>query len=329
MTKIRWGIISTANIGMTKVIPAMQHGKYTEVTAISSRKLETAEEAAQKLKIPKAYGSYEKLLADNEIDAIYIPLPNHLHVQWIIKSLQAGKHVLCEKPVTMNYQDAVDLYNDIQKFPDLKVMEAFMYRHHPQIQHTKKLILEGAIGDLKNMHSIFSYHHVNPDNIRNKADIGGGGLLDIGCYCISISRFMFNDEPKRVSGAIQFDPNFKTDRLASAVLEFKNGTATLSCSTQLIHHQHALLFGDTGKIELPVPFTPQADEKTTLIKTADNRVEEIEFDPVDQYTLQGDYFSKAILDDTDIPTPFKDAVANMRVIDAVFESAQKGTIIEI
>ena len=148
MSKIRWGVISTANIGIVKVIPAMQHGKYTEVTAISSRNLDNAKSVAQKLKIPKAYGSYADMLADDEIDAVYIPLPNHLHVEWIIKSLQAGKHVLCEKPITMNYKDATDLYNDIQKFPNLKVMEAFMYRHHPQIQHTKKLVRDGAIGDL-------------------------------------------------------------------------------------------------------------------------------------------------------------------------------------
>lgn len=328
MDKISWGVISTANIGTQKVIPAMQHGKYSKVSAISSRNLQKAKEAAAKLNIPIAYGSYEELLADKEIDAIYIPLPNHLHVEWLLKSLQAGKHVLCEKPITMNYPDAVDLYNGIQKFPDLKVMEAFMYRHHPHIQHAKKLVKEGAIGNLRNMHSIFSYFNDDSTNIRNMADIGGGGLLDIGCYCISISRFIFEDEPVRVCGSVEFDPKFKTDRLASGVLEFKKGTATFSCSTQMADHRLALIFGSDGKLELPNPFVPQPDEKARIIKTlGSENVEEIEFEPVDQYTLQGDYFSKAIMDNTDVFTPLQDAVANMKVIDAIFESAKKGTFI--
>jgi len=330
MSKIRWGVISTANIGIGKVIPAMQQGKYTDVTAISSRNLNSAKAAADKLRIPKAYGSYEELLQDKDIDAIYIPLPNHLHVEWLIKSLQAGKHVLCEKPITMNYKDAIDLYNDVQKFPHLKVMEAFMYRYHPHIQHTKKLVQDGAIGDIRNMHSVFNYYNDDPDNIRNMADIGGGGLLDIGCYCISISRFMFAEEPLRVSGVVDFDPNFKTDRLASAVMEFKKGTATFSCSTQMADHKHTLIFGTKGKLELLNPFSTQADEKALITKTVDfDKVEEIEFEPVDQYTLQGDYFSKAILDNSEVPTPFEDAIANMKVIDAVFKSARKGTFINL
>jgi predicted dehydrogenase len=330
MSKISWGVISTAKIGTEKVIPAMQHGKYTEVMAIASRNIETAKSTAAKLKIAKAYGSYEELLTDKDIDAIYIPLPNHLHVEWILKSLQAGKHVLCEKPITMNYQDAVALHNDIKKFPDLKVMEAFMYRHHPHIQHTKEMIRQGAIGEIRNMHSVFSYYNVDPNNIRNMANIGGGGLLDIGCYCISISRFMFDEEPLRVSGTIDFDPEFKTDRLAAAVMEFKKGSATFCCSTQMADHKHALIFGTEGKIELTNPFSTQADEKAIIKRTTkENKIEKTEFEAVDQYTLQGDFFSKAILDNTKVPTPFEDAVANMKVIDAVFESAKKGTFINI
>lgn len=329
MSKIKWGVISTANIGTGKVIPAMQRGKYSDVIAIASRNIASAQKAAKELKIAKAYGSYEEILTDKEVDAIYIPLPNHLHVKWLIKSLQAGKHVLCEKPITMNYQDALDLYEEVKKFPDLKVMEAFMYRHHPHIQQTRKLIRDGVIGDLKNMHAVFTYHNVDPTNIRNMADIGGGGLLDIGCYCISISRFMFDAEPLRVSSIIDFDPEFKTDRLVSAVLEFDKGSATFSCSTQLSHHQHTLIFGSKGKIELRQPFTPQADEKTFIIKTDSNGLEEIEFDAVDQYTLQGDYFSKAIMDNTEVFTPLEDAIANMKVINAVFESARKGSAVEV
>lgn len=330
MAKILWGIISTANIGTEKVIPAMQKGQYCEITAIASRDPETAKSAANRLNIPKAYGSYDKLLADKDIEAIYIPLPNHLHAEWVLKSLKAGKHVLCEKPITMNYKDAVDLYNEVQKFPNLKIMEAFMYRHHPQIRHAKKLVENGTIGNIRNMYSVFSYYNDDPGNIRNMADIGGGALLDIGCYCISISRFMFGEEPVRVCGSIDFDPVFKTDRLASVVMEFRKGTATFSCSTQMADHRHALIFGTKGKLELPNPFVPQHDEKVVISKTVgNNKVEELIFDPVDQYTLQGDYFSKAILDNTAVPIPFEDAIANMKVIDAIFKSVEKGKFVEI
>lgn len=330
MKKISWGVISTANIGMAKVIPAMQKGTYCQVNAIASRSLETAQKAAEKLSIDKAYGSYKDLLADGEIQAVYIPLPNHLHVPWIIECLKAGKHVLCEKPLTMNYADALFLQNEIKKYPGLKVMEAFMYRHHPQIIHTKKMITEGKIGPVRNMHAVFNYFNVNPDNIRNKADIGGGGLLDIGCYCISITRFFFGSEPLRVSGFVEYDPVMKIDRLASGLLEFDNGSATFSCSTQMADHQYAVVFGPKGKIELTNPFTPQANEKTSVTCTMDSdNIEKIEFEAVDQYTLQGDLFSKALLEENDIPTPLEDALANMKVIDAVFESAQKRAFVSL
>jgi predicted dehydrogenase len=325
MNKVSWGVISTANIGVAKVIPAMQKGIYSAITAIASRKLQTAQAAAQKLNIPKAYGSYEELIADKDIQAVYIPLPNHLHVKWILESLGAGKHVLCEKPVTMNYKDALGLNEEIRKYPHLKVMEAFMYRHHPQIIHTKRMIREGKIGSVRNMHSVFNYYNDDPNNIRNMADIGGGGLLDIGCYCISITRHLFGEEPLRVAGYIDFDPRFKTDRLASAILEFKSGTATFTCSTQMADHKYAVVFGTKGKIELSNPFVPQADEKALIKYTNDsNKIENIEFEAVDQYTIQGDLFSKAIIENSRVFTPFEDALANMKVIDAVFESAKKG-----
>ena len=196
MKKIRWGVLSTANIGLEKVIPAMQQGEYCEMAAIASQSLEKGQAAAAQLGIPKACGSYDELLADAEIDAVYIPLPNHLHVPWAIKALKAGKHVLCEKPIGLTTAEAEELLVEARKHPELKVMEAFMYRHHPQWQRAQQLVNEGKIGALQTIHSFFSYYNADPENIRNMADIGGGGLMDIGCYCISLARFIFGSEPQ-------------------------------------------------------------------------------------------------------------------------------------
>ena len=203
MKRIRWGVLSTARIGTETVIPAMQLGEYCTVAAIASRQLEKAQAAARKLDIKKAYGSYEELLSDPDIDAVYIPLPNHLHVPWTIKALNAGKHVLCEKPIGLSAAEAQKLLSVARKFPRLKVMEAFMYRHHPQWQWAKQKVNEGKIGEVRTIQSFFSYYNNDPDNIRNKADIGGGGLMDIGCYCISLSRFIFGAEPWRVCGIME------------------------------------------------------------------------------------------------------------------------------
>lgn len=328
MKKISWGVLSTAKIGVEKVIPAMQKGKYSTVTAIASRSAEKAQSAARRLTIPKAYGSYEELLADREIDAIYNPLPNHLHVEWTIKALEAGKHVLCEKPIGVNLQEALQLQRAAQKHPKLKLMEAFMYRHHPQWAAVKELLKNGNIGELKSIHAVFTYYNVDPANIRNQADIGGGGLLDIGCYCISSSRFLFNSEPIRVCGTLEYDPRMKIDRLASGVLEFERGSATFTCSTQLADHQRVSLFGTLGKMEIAKPFTPQPAESCKIIQQTGSEVDEITIAACDQYTRQGDLFSQAILNETNVPTPFEDAVANMRVIDAILASHQKRVWVE-
>src|SRR5690348_16930138 len=254
MDKVRWGVLSTADIGVRQVIPAMQQGTYCEIAGIASRSLEKAQAAAAQLGIPKAYGSYEELLGDPEIDAIYNPLPNHLHVPWSIKALQAGKHVLCEKPIALSAAEAEALAAEARKHPRLKVMEAFMYRHHPQWRHARQAVLDGGIGELRTIQSLFSYYLDDPTNIRNKAAIGGGGLMDIGCYNISLSRFIFAAEPRRVLGVIERDPDFGTDRLTSGMLEFDRGTATFTCSTQLAPYQRVHICGTAGRIEIEIPF---------------------------------------------------------------------------
>lgn len=327
--KVRWGILSTAKIGMTKVIPAMQKGEYCEVSAISSRDLSKAKEAASKLGIQKAFGSYEELLADPKIEAIYNPLPNHLHVHWSIKALQAGKHVLCEKPIGLNTNDAEQLLSASKRYPHLKIMEAFMYRLHPQWKKARALINEGNIGDLRTIHSVFSYYNVDINNIRNKSDIGGGGLMDIGCYCISLSRFLFEEEPNRVVGTIEYDPVMETDRLTSGILMFSRGTSTFTCSTQLIPYQRVNIFGTKGRIEIEIPFNAPPDKPTRLWLTTTEGSEEFTFDICDQYTIQADAFSKAVMENTPVPTPLEDALKNMKIIDAIVESSAKSIWITI
>jgi len=323
MKKIRWGILSTANIGTQKVIPAMQKGEHCEIIAISSRTQENAIQAAKKLNIRKAYGSYEQLIADPEIDAIYNPLPNHLHVPLSINALKAGKHVLCEKPISLTAEEGQQLVDFAETKPHLKLMEAFMYRFHPQWQKAKQLVDDGKIGELRTIQSVFSYFNVDPENVRNKKDFGGGGLMDIGCYCISLSRFINDSEPKRVCGIVEYDPNFGTDRLTSGMLDFGKTTSTFTCSTQLSDYQRVNIFGTKGRIEIEIPFNAPPDKPTKLWLQRGDQIDEITFEICDQYTIQGDLFSLAIINDTEVPTPIEDAVANMKVLEKIVESAKK------
>lgn len=324
MKKVRWGILSTAKIGVEKVIPAMQMGDYCDIVAIASQSLEKAQTVATQLDIAKAYGSYDELLADAEIDAVYIPLPNHLHIPWCIRSLEAGKHVLCEKPISLVSADAQNLMDAAGKYHNLKLMEAFMYRHHPQWQGARQLVADGGIGTLQTIQSFFSYYNVDPGNIRNKADIGGGGLMDIGCYCLSLSRFIFGKEPQRVMGMMQYDKKFKTDYLTSGILDFGEGTSTFTCSTQLTPYQRVNIFGTKGRIEIEIPFNAPPDKPCRIWHQHGDEIEEIIFDVCDQYTLQGDVFSLAVLNNTQLPTTIEDAVNNMKVVDNIVRSAKDG-----
>jgi predicted dehydrogenase len=329
MGKLRWGVLSTAKIAVEKVVPAMQQGRHTEVTALASRDLARARSAAERLGVAKAYGSYEELLDDPEIDAVYNPLPNHLHVSWSLRALAAGKHVLCEKPIALSAAEARTLLDAARQHPHLKVMEAFMYRHHPQWQRVVDLVVGGAIGELRTLHSVFSYYNADPANVRNIAEFGGGGLMDIGCYNISVSRWIFAAEPERACGALERDATFATDRLASGILEFGRGTATFTCSTQLVPFQRVDIFGTEGRIEVEVPFSPQPHQPSRIWHQHDGRTDELLIEPCNQYTLQGDRFSRAVLDGTEVPTPLEDAVANMRALEAVVASARIGRWVQV
>ena len=325
MTKVKWGIISTAKIARVHVIPGMQAGAYCEVSAIASRDLQKAQRVAQELSIPKAYGSYEELLADSEVQAVYIPLPNHLHVPWSLKAAEAGKHVLCEKPLGINAADAEKLVNACRE-KGVLLMEAFMYRTHPQWVTAKNMVKEGKIGELKFIQTSFSYLNLDPENIRNRPDLAGsGGLMDIGCYPISLSRFLFGAEPKRVVALVNRDLNWKIDILASAVLEFAKGHATFTCSTQLTPYQRVNIFGTTGRIEIEIPFNAPEFSPTKMDYETTAGIETLTIDTAHQYQIEGDAFSKAILEGTPLPIPPEDAIANMNVLDALFRSEQSGT----
>jgi predicted dehydrogenase len=322
MQRLRFGILSTARIATSKVIPAMQRGDRTKVAAIASRSLEKAAIVAKDLDIPHAFGSYEELLASSEIDAIYNPLPNHLHVPWSIKALEAGKHVLCEKPIGLNVAEAEELLAVAKHFPQLKAMEAFMYRYHPQWQTAKSMVQAGRIGEIRTIQTFFAYFNDDAANIRNHSELGGGALMDIGCYAISLSRFLFGAEPNRALGRIERHPHFGTDVLTSGILEFGDRTSTFTCGTLLAPYQRVQLVGDCGRIEIEIPFNAPPDKPCRLWLQHQGGIDEITFPICDQYTIQGDLFARAVLEDTLVPTPLEDAVANMRVIEAINRSAQ-------
>jgi predicted dehydrogenase len=319
---VRWGILSTAHIGMSKVTPAIQRAEGCEVVAIASRDAAGAAQAAATLGIPRSHGSYEALLADPDVDAVYSPLPNHLHVPWAIQALEAGKHVLCEKPLAPTAPEAQQLVEAAAAHPHLKVMEAFMYRFHPQWQRARELVRGGQLGDLRAIHAWFSYFNTDPGNIRNQA--GGGTLLDIGCYPISVARFLFEAEPARAVGNVEEDPSFHTDRLVTAILDFGRGTASFTCGTQLAPHQWVTIAGTRGQVDIEIPFNAPPDAPCRFWVQVDGTRTEERTAAVDQYSLQAAAFARAILDDTPVPTPLSDGIANLRVIDAIRASAAHG-----
>jgi predicted dehydrogenase len=326
--KVKWGVLSTAAIGVRKVLPGMQQGEWSEIVAIASRDGQKAESVARKLRIPKAYWSYEELLSDPDIEAIYNPLPNHLHVPWSIKAAEAGKHVLCEKPIGLNVAEAKALLAARDR-TGVKIGEAFMVRTHPQWLRTRELIRSGRIGDLRAIVGAFSYLNRDAANIRNVLDWGGGGIYDIGCYPITTSRFIFGDEPSRVIGSIERDPEFQTDRLASVILDFPTGQSIFTCSTQLVPYQRMQFLGTKGRIEIEIPFNAPNDRPCRIF-IDDGRdvhgggVTTETFPTCDQYGIQADVFSRAIRGDGEVPVSIEDAVRNMAVIEAIFRSAETG-----
>lgn len=325
-TAVKWGILSTAKIAQEKLIPAIQSSRLNTVEAIASRNPEQAGEAARELGIPVAYGDYQQLLDAPDIDVIYNPLPNHLHVPWTIRAIEAGKHVLCEKPLGMDVDDVQKLLGVASQHPQLKVMEAFMYRFHPQWQHAQTLLKKGEIGAITAINASFTYFNRDPKNVRNKPGIGGGGLMDIGCYCISAARYLSGLEPLRVASELIFDNDFEVDKHAHAVLDFGDFAARIFCSTQSEPSQRVEVVGEKGRLVLDFPFY-QPGCPATITVFHDLQPQVISFDPCDHYVLQVDALAESIINDTQVPTPLSDAVNNMKVIDAVFDAnAKKGWV---
>jgi predicted dehydrogenase len=326
--KVRWGILGAANIAIKSVIPAMQLSENCEIYAIASRDLETAKKIANDLNIPKYYGSYKDLLKDPSIEAVYIPLPNHLHTEWTMKAAEAGKHVLCEKPLGMNAAEVRKLI-EVREKTGVKIQEAFMVRTHPKWLAVRDLVKSGRIGNLNAISMFFSYFNVDKSNIRNKIEVGGGALMDIGCYCVNLSRFIFDDEPIRVSSLIERDSETKIDKLTSAMLKFPRGHATFTCSTQLVPYQRMQIIGTKGRIEveIPVNLPPESPTRIFIDDGSDlygKNVETIEFRAVDKFMIQSELFSKAILENSEQAISLEDSFKNMAVMDAVFRSAETG-----
>jgi predicted dehydrogenase len=326
--KVKWGVLGAASIAVRKVIPGMQAGGWSEIAAIASRDLAKGKAAGQKLGIATVYGSYEELLADPAIEAVYVPLPNHLHVPWSIKAAEAGKHVLCEKPVSLSVAEAKSLLA-VRDRMGVKIGEAFMVKTHPQWLRTRELIREGRIGELKAILGAFSYFNRDAANVRNVVEWGGGGMMDIGCYPIVTSRFIFGEEPTRVSGLIERDPEFKTDRVASAILDFPSGQATFVCSTQMVPYQRMQFLGTKGRIEIEIPFNAPPDRATRIFiddgqDVFGSGITTETFPICDQYTLQGDAFSQAIRESGEVPMPLEESIKNMAVIEAVFRAGESG-----
>ena len=325
---VRWGILGAANIALQRVVPAMQHSPHTPVIAIASRDLAKARLAADRLGIPRAYGSYQELIDDPDIEAIYNPLPNHLHVPWTIRAAEAGKHVLCEKPLALSAKEASRLL-EVRARTGVQIAEAFMVRAHPQWAAVRELVAEGRLGELRLIVGHFSYFRRDLDDIRSRLEWGGGAIMDIGCYPITLSRWLFDEEPTAVIAAVDRDPDLHVDRLASGLLCFPSGQASFNCATQLVPSQRMELFGTEGRIELDIPFSPPSEHACRILVDDGTQLggaaaEAITLPAVDQYRLQAERFSEAVRGVGTVPVTLEDAIANMSVIDALFRSVTSG-----
>ena len=323
MKPVLWGVLGVSKHFITRVLLPMQKSDIVDLHAVASRSEDKAREAASRYGIPKYYGSYDALLADESVEAVFIPLPNHLHLEWIRKAADAGKHILCEKPLTLNVRETREAI-DYAASKDFLLMEAFMYRFHPQWLHARDLVHTGTIGRVTAVHTFFAYNNSDPSNIRNILETGGGALYDIGCYAVSVARFMFGAEPKRVMSLIDRDSDFGTDVLSSAVLDFGMGRSVFTVGTKTFGRQTVDVFGTGGSIHIHLPFNtyPDVPAKITVVTGLGSR--DVVFDPVDQYGLEMEEFSRAVRDGGPVPTPPDDALRNIAAIDAIFRSEKTG-----
>ena len=329
MEPVRFGILGNAKIARTQVIPALKQSPFCTPVAIASRDKDSSQKAALEMGLKQSFSSYDKLLADPDIEAVYIPLPNHLHLPYCLKAMSAGKHVLCEKPIGLN-SDQVTTLISAQKAQGVVLQEAFMVRVHPQWVRVRELLQQGTIGDVRMVNITFSYYNCDPMNVRNQAGIGGGALLDVGCYGSYISRFVFDDEPIRVVSLMEQDPDLEIDRLTSALMEFPKGQAFFSCSTQLVPTQKTSIQGTKGRIEIEIPFNPYVEQPARLwvddgSRLGNQAAEKILMDPVNQYRLQADQFAQAVRQNISPAVSLGDSLANAKVLDAIVKSAESNS----
>jgi len=330
--KLKWGVLGASKLAREKVIPAMAGHQAFEVNAIASRDMEKAREAAEKLAVPRYFGSYEALIQDPEIDVVYIPLPNDLHVEYTLKCIKAGKHVLCEKPLSLKAEDIDRLIRARDKH-QVKVGEAFMVQSHPQWIKAKQIVQGGDLGKVSLIHGFFSYYNVKPENIRNKPEHGGGAIWDIGCYPVFTSRMVLGEEPIRLVASMEYDPNFGTDKLASVIMEFPSARAVFSVSTQLVPYQRMQFFGEQKELEIRIPFNAPPDRPCEIrIATGDifrENFDTLSFETCNQYTLQAEDFTKAVVEDGEVPVTLENAKANAKVLEAIFRSAKERKWIDL
>lgn len=330
--KLKWGVLGASKLAREKVIPAMAGHQAFEVNAIASRDMEKAREAAEKLAVPRYFGSYEALIQDPEIDVVYIPLPNDLHVEYTLKCIEAGKHVLCEKPLSLKAEDIDRLIRARDKH-QVKVGEAFMVQSHPQWIKAKQIVQGGDLGKVSLIHGFFSYYNVKPENIRNKPEHGGGAIWDIGCYPVFTSRMVLGEEPIRLVASMEYDPNFGTDKLASVIMEFPSARAVFSVSTQLVPYQRMQFFGEQKELEIRIPFNAPPDRPCEIrIATGDifrENFDTLSFETCNQYTLQAEDFTKAVVEDGEVPVTLENAKANAKVLEAIFRSAKERKWIDL
>jgi predicted dehydrogenase len=322
---VRWGILGAANVAVNKIIPAMRASRLSVPVAIASRDIAKARAAAAALGIPRAYGSYDELIADTDVEVVYNPLPNHLHVPWSIRAAQAGKHVLCEKPIALSAAEARALLGTRNE-TNVQIAEAFMVRTHPQWQAVERVLASGRIGALRLITGHFSYYRRDPADIRSQVEWGGGALMDIGCYPIFIARWMYGAEPVEVATMMERDPDLRIDRLTSAMMRFPTGQATFTCAGQLGPYQRMHLFGERGRVEVEIPFNAPPDKPCRIFVDDGSQLggasaEAMVIPAVDQFTLQADRFSEAVRGVGSLPVPLETSIGNMEVIDALFRSA--------
>jgi predicted dehydrogenase len=325
--RVRFGILGTGLIAQNHFIPALQGAERCDLVGIASRSMVKATEVAAAFSIPRAYGSYEELLADPEIDAVYLPLPNDLHVPWTKRAANAGKHILCEKPIALTSAEAEGLAAHCAD-RNVIAMEAFMYRFHPAWEIVRRRIADNAIGRLIDIGIWFSFRSARVGDYRLNFGAGGGALYDVGCYAVNVSRMLLGDEPERVLGTARLDPETGVDMTFAGILDYGSAFASFTCSMEQEPQHSIVIHGSSGWISIADPFNcpPEVATKITIGTGGDSHpnasgIETVIVPPANQYGLQATALADSILTGGPSPLPLEDSIANMRLLERLFAAA--------